>query len=92
MVNAYRDAPTVVPHRDHVVLFNGHFDVGAVAGQRFVDGVVHNFINQMMQTPLGGGADIHTRPLSDGLQPLQNLDLTFVVGRFYFFYLLDFAH
>ena len=50
-------------------------DVGAVASKRLVYRVVYNFIDQMMQAPGAGGADVHAGPFADGLQPFQHLDL-----------------
>ena len=89
MVNPHRNATAVVPHGDHIVLFNGHFDMGTVTGQRLVDGVVHDFINQVMQAPLGCGADVHTRPFPHRFQAFQHLYLTFVISGFNF---LDISH
>ncbi len=50
--------------------------------KRLVDGIIHDFIDQMMQTALVRGADIHARTAAHGLQPLENLDLTLVVMIF----------
>ena len=51
----------------------------AIACQRFVNGVIHDFIYAMMQPPCVRGADIHAGPLPHGLQPLQHLNLCFVI-------------
>ena len=76
-----RNAAAVVDHGDAVVDVNRDFDLVAVSGQRFVDGVVDNFENQMMQTPFAGVADVHAGPLSDRLQAFQNFDVVcFVFG------------
>lgn len=79
-IDAHRDAPAVVPHGYHIAGKNLHLDMGAEARQRFIDGVVHNFIYQMIQALGTGGADIHARPLAHRLQAFQHLDLTFVIG------------
>ena len=71
----HRDAAAVVGDLDHVALQNLHGDVVAVPRQGLVDGVVHDLVHQMVQAGAGRGADIHTRTLPDGLQPLQHLDL-----------------
>ena len=42
------DAATVINHGDAVVDVNSNFDVIAMSGERFVDGVIDNFIDQMM--------------------------------------------
>lgn len=54
-------------------------DMVAEAGERLVDGVVHDFVHQMVQAARPGGADIHARALADGLEALQHLDLAAVV-------------
>ena len=57
----------------------------AVTGQRLVDGVVHDLIDQMVQAAGAGGADIHARALAHRFQAFQDLDLgtgaVLVVGR-----------
>ena len=79
-----RNAAAVVGHADDVALLDRDLDVGAVPGQRFVDGVVDDLIHQMVQAGRPRRADIHAGALTHGLQPLQHLDLraaVFVVGR-----------
>ena len=79
-MNAAGDAAAVVLHADDIALFDGHFDVGAVAGERLVDRIVDDLVHQMVQTLRRGGADVHARALADGLKTLQHLNLAFVVG------------
>ncbi len=78
-VNADGEAAPVVADGGAAVLVQRDVDLRAIARQGLVDGVVHNFINQVMQAARIGGTDIHAGPFSDGLQPLQNLDLRLVV-------------
>ena len=78
-LDVHGDAPSVVHHGDGVSLVDLHQDIGAVAGQGLVDGVVHDLVDQVVEAGGGGGADIHARPLPDGLQALQHLDLRRVV-------------
>ena len=54
----------------------------AVARQSFVNGVIYDFIDKVVQTGSGGGADIHTGTLAHGLQPFQNLNLIGVIFLF----------
>ena len=70
----------VVRHFDDVAGLDGDFDVGAVPGQRFVDGVVHDLVDQVMQAGRAGGTDIHARALAHRLQALQDLNLGAAVG------------
>jgi hypothetical protein len=48
-----------------------------MASQRFVDGVIDDFKNEMVETSLARVTDIHARPFSNGLQAFQNL---YVIG------------
>jgi hypothetical protein len=88
-MDVHGDAAAIVRHRDGVVRVNGDIDRVAVAGQRFVDRVVDDLENQVVQTALGRRADVHARTLPDGFEPLQNLDLPCVVLRRHFFSRID---
>ena len=79
-VNVHRDSASVVLDGDGVVQMQGDGDFVAESGQRLVDGVVHHFVNHVVQSgAVGGVADIHARALADRLQPAQDLDLRGVV-------------
>ena len=54
-------------------------DAVAEAGQRLVDGVVHDLLHQVVQAALAGGADVHAGTLADGLEALEHLDRAGVV-------------
>src|SRR5882672_4289587 len=49
-------------------------DLRAKAGQRLVDGVVHHFVNQVMQAARGRRPDVHAGPLAYRLEALEDLD------------------
>jgi hypothetical protein len=55
-----RDAAAIVFHSNGIIFFDGDFDMRAVAGHGFVDAVVNNFIDQMVQAALVGAANVHT--------------------------------
>ena len=78
-LDIHGDSPAVVHHGDGVVLVDLHQNIGAVARQSLVNGVIHNFIYQVVETGGGSGSDIHARSLPNGLQPLQDLDFRCVV-------------
>jgi len=78
-LDVHGDAAAVVGDLDDVVLQDLDLDVVTVTGQCLVDGVVHDLVDQMMQAPLAGGADIHAGALAHGLQTLQDLDLAGVI-------------
>ena len=52
----------------------------AVAGQRLVDGVVDDLLDEVVQAALAGRADVHAGALADRLEPLEHLDRAGVVG------------
>ena len=51
----------------------------AVAAERFVDRVVDDFADEVVQTALIGAADIHARPAADGFEPFEHLDRTRII-------------
>ena len=79
---ARRYAPAVVGDGERAVGVDSNVDFGAVACKRLVDGVVHYFHRQVVQTFFIGGADIHAGSFADGFQPFQHLYLLFriIVG------------
>ena len=50
-------------------------DLVAVAGQRLVDRVVDDLVDEMVQPRRAGRADVHGRTLADRLEALEDLDL-----------------
>ena len=74
-LDVHGDTAAVVGDGDGVAGIDGDGDVGAVAGKGLVDGVIHNFVHQVMKSRLAGRADVHARALAHRLQALQDLDL-----------------
>ena len=68
-----RDAAAVVDDPDPAVGQQGHLDPVAVAGQRLVDGVVDDLVDQVVQAALAGRADVHAGALADRLETLEDL-------------------
>ena len=62
-----------------IVGMDDDVDMGCVTGQRFVDRVVDDLINEMMQTARTGRTDVHAGTLADSFQALENLNLTGIV-------------
>ena len=50
-------------------------DFLCVAGEGLVDGVVHHFVDQVVQSHLAGGADVHGGTEADGFKAFQDLDV-----------------
>ena len=90
-VVVHRNTTAVVLHCDGVVFVDCYFDVVAITGQRFVDRVVNNFINQVVQTLFADISDIHGGTFTYGLQSFKNLD---IAGRIIVLavYLFFFSH
>ena len=80
-LNVHGNAASVIADGDGVAVVDGHMNIGTKARQRLVDGVVHDLIDQMVQAAGTGRADIHTGPLTHGLQPLQHLYFRRILGR-----------
>jgi len=78
-MNAHRETAAIVPNLAGAVLVQDDLDMGAVARQRFVNGVVYDLINAVMQASKIGGADVHTGTLANSFQTFQHLNLVFIV-------------
>src|SRR3546814_676874 len=65
----------IVTDRNAVVGMYGYNDIVAITGQCFVDGVIDDFENHMMQAgSVGGVANVHARALAYGFEPLEHFD------------------
>ena len=56
-------------------------DAVVAARERLVDGVVDDLVDEVVEAPETGRADVHARPEPDRLEPLQNRDVLCGVGR-----------
>ena len=80
VVNADGDTAAVVRHADDTVGQNLYVNLVAVTGEGFVDGIVYDFIDEVMKSARTCRADVHTRPFAYRFQPFENLYFTFIVG------------
>ena len=69
------DAASIVDDGDAVVPMDGDGDGIAVARERFVDGVVDNLIDKVMQPAFRCRANVHTGAFSYCLESLEHLNL-----------------
>ena len=76
LVHVDGDAASIVDDSDAVVPVDGHGYGIAVARERFVDGVVDNLIDKVMQSAFRCRANVHTGTFSYCLESLENLNLT----------------
>ena len=79
------DTAPVVTDGDGVVVVQNDVDVVAVVGHRFVDGVVHDLVDEVVESALVGAADVHARPPAHGLQAFEDLDVACGVLGFLLF-------
>ncbi len=70
----YGNAAAVVNDGDRVVEMNRHVDLAGISSQGFVDRVVNNLIDQMVQAHLTRGADVHSGTLANRFHATENLD------------------
>jgi hypothetical protein len=64
------NAAPIIDNRDRVVHVDDDIDLLAIAGQRFVHGVVYDFVNKMVQSHLSGRANVHRGPQANRLKAL----------------------
>ena len=74
-----RDAAAVVDDRDGVVGMDRDVDARAVAGERLVDGVVDDLVDEVVQAAHAGRPDVHAGSLADRLEALEDGDVLRVV-------------
>ena len=78
LVHVDGNAAAVVDDGDRVVDVDGDIDVLAETRERFVDGVVDDFVNEMVQAAFARVADVHRGALAHRLNALEFLN--FVSG------------
>ncbi len=89
LMHADRNSAAVVADGGRTVGIEDNFGFVAVTGERFVDGVIQNFINHMMQAgAVIGVADVHSRTFANRVQPAQNLNR---IGIIFLFFPIDFG-
>jgi hypothetical protein len=76
LVDVDWDAAAVVFDGHGVVDVDRDLDVIGVAGERFVDRVVDNFVHHVVQAAdVIGIADVHARALAHGVESLEDFDV-----------------
>ena len=70
-----RDAAAVVDDGDRLVGVDRDLDVVAVAGERLVDRVVDDLVDEVVQSAWAGGADVHARALAHRIETAEDRDL-----------------
>ncbi len=75
-----RDTSPVVVDRYRAVPVNDNQYQVTEPGESLVYGVVHNFVDQVVQPPGIRAADVHGRTFPHRLQTFQYLDMRSIVG------------
>ena len=74
-----RNTAAVVADGNRAVDVHNDLDLAAIAGEMFVDRIVENLEDAVMEAAFIGVADIHARTFPDGFEALQFVDLSGVV-------------
>ncbi len=69
------NAAAIVDDGDRVVDVDDHVDFLGVAGESLIDGVVDDFVDEVMQAHLAGRADVHGGTQTHGLEAFEDLDV-----------------
>ena len=88
LVNIDRNTAAVITNGCRPVGIKDNFGFITITSQSFINGIIKNFINHVVQTrAVIGIADIHPRTFAHGVQPFQNLDR---ISTVFFFFLINF--
>ena len=90
-VNFNRYTSTVIYYCYTVVYVNRHIDIFTISGKSLIYSIVHDFVNEVMQSFASCRAYIHTRPFPYRLQTFKYLYLlgtVFNIDFFFHIYLL----
>jgi hypothetical protein len=79
-MDIHRDTAAIVFYSYTGILVDGHIDLAAGASQGFINGIVYDFINKMVQGFLVRSADIHTGAPAYGLKAFQYLDVPGIIS------------
>ena len=66
------NAAAVVLYANSAVSLNGHVNFGGVTGERFVDRVIYDLVDQVVQTAFSGRANVHAGALANRFQTFQH--------------------
>src|ERR1700730_14639012 len=68
------NAADVIDHRDGVVDVDRDFNLVGETSKRLIDGIIDNFVDQMVQSQIAGGADVHGRSQAYGFHAAEDFD------------------
>ena len=62
----------IILYANSTISLDGHVNFGGVAGERFVDRVIYDLVDQVVQTALSGRANVHAGALANRFQTFQH--------------------
>jgi len=68
------NAAAVIHDSDGIIDMNCDINLVGVSGERFINRIVYDFIDQMVQANLARRADVHGRTFTHGLHATQHFD------------------
>ena len=68
------NAAAVIDYRDRVVDVDRDFNLVGETSKRLIDGIIDNFVDQMVQSQIAGRADVHSRPQAYGFHAAEHFD------------------
>ena len=66
------DTAAVILYANRAISLNGHVNLGGIAGERFVNRVIYDLVDQVVQTALSGRANVHAGALANRFQTFQH--------------------
>jgi hypothetical protein len=79
-VNIDGNSSTIVNDTNSAVLQNGYLDVVAIPCEGFINGVIDDLIDQVVQSAGTGRTDIHSGTFAYGFETFENLNLACTVA------------
>ena len=70
-----RNASAVIGDFTTAVGHQGHFDASGVTGHCFINRVIDDFVDKVVQASRTGGTDVHTRSFAHRLETLEDRDV-----------------
>ena len=72
LVHPDRDTTAVIPYGTCAIRRQCHPYISAVSCQMLIDRVIHDLVDQVIETTRAHRTDVHTRSHTDRLQPLED--------------------
>ena len=89
-VLVHRDTAPVVRHHQATIGQDTYIDARGIAGNRFINGVISNLLDQMVHAIIARATDIHPRALTDWLETLEHLNLRTVIRSIIYLFVHSF--